>query len=302
MPSSHTAGRSGKPVTVRVATWSARHRWPVFVLWFVFTIGLFATSMAMGGTRTVQGTGGSSDTSESGVAESTFAAAGSATPREEFVLVISNDTTPATDPAFHATVSGIVAALGSAIDPSGTNAFAQLVDPYSVPPAAGLISADGTSVRIVGSLDGDATALAPKLAAVAPILDEVKAANPDYAIHALNTTLMTGELNELILGDLDGSLKLTLPATFLILLVAFGAIVAAGVPLVLAISSLFAGFGILGIYSQLVAPVAAGTRVGNLRVSLDGKPLGEFPVVALEEVPAAGIFVRAWDTLRLWLR
>ena len=54
--------------------------------------------------------------------------------------------------------------------------------------------------------------------------------------------------------------------------------------------------------SPLVAPVAAGTRVGNLRVTLDGKPLGEYPVVALEEVPAAGIFVRAWDTLRLWLR
>ena len=54
--------------------------------------------------------------------------------------------------------------------------------------------------------------------------------------------------------------------------------------------------------SPLVAPVAAGTRVGNLRVTLDGKALGEYPVVALEEVPAAGIFVRAWDTLRLWLR
>ena len=54
--------------------------------------------------------------------------------------------------------------------------------------------------------------------------------------------------------------------------------------------------------SPLVAPVAAGARVGNLRVTLDGKPLGEYPVVALEEVPAAGIFVRAWDTLRLWLR
>jgi serine-type D-Ala-D-Ala carboxypeptidase (penicillin-binding protein 5/6) len=54
--------------------------------------------------------------------------------------------------------------------------------------------------------------------------------------------------------------------------------------------------------SPLVAPVAAGTRVGNLRVTLDGKPLGEYPVVALEEVPAAGIFVRAWDTLRLWLK
>jgi D-alanyl-D-alanine carboxypeptidase (penicillin-binding protein 5/6) len=54
--------------------------------------------------------------------------------------------------------------------------------------------------------------------------------------------------------------------------------------------------------SPLVAPVAEGGRVGNLRVTLEGKPLGEFPVVALEAVPAAGIVGRAWDTLRLWLK
>jgi D-alanyl-D-alanine carboxypeptidase (penicillin-binding protein 5/6) len=54
--------------------------------------------------------------------------------------------------------------------------------------------------------------------------------------------------------------------------------------------------------SPLVAPVAEGSRVGNLRVTLDGKPLGEYPVVALEAVPEAGFFGRAWDTLRLWLK
>ena len=54
--------------------------------------------------------------------------------------------------------------------------------------------------------------------------------------------------------------------------------------------------------SPLVAPVAEGGRVGNLRVTLDGKPLGEYPVVALEAVPAAGFFGRAWDTLRLWFK
>jgi D-alanyl-D-alanine carboxypeptidase (penicillin-binding protein 5/6) len=52
----------------------------------------------------------------------------------------------------------------------------------------------------------------------------------------------------------------------------------------------------------LVAPVTDGQRVGTLRVTHDGKPLGEFPLVALEGVGAAGIFGRAWDTLRLWLR
>ena len=52
----------------------------------------------------------------------------------------------------------------------------------------------------------------------------------------------------------------------------------------------------------LVAPVVPGQRVGALRVTLDGKPLGEYPLLALEAVPAAGIFGRAWDTLRLWLK
>jgi D-alanyl-D-alanine carboxypeptidase (penicillin-binding protein 5/6) len=54
--------------------------------------------------------------------------------------------------------------------------------------------------------------------------------------------------------------------------------------------------------SPLVAPIAEGARVGNLRVTLDGKPLGEYPVVALEPVAAAGFFGRAWDTLRLWFK
>ena len=54
--------------------------------------------------------------------------------------------------------------------------------------------------------------------------------------------------------------------------------------------------------SPLLAPVAEGGRVGNLRVTLDGKPLGEYPVVALEAVAAAGFFGRAWDTLRLWFK
>lgn len=52
----------------------------------------------------------------------------------------------------------------------------------------------------------------------------------------------------------------------------------------------------------LVAPVAQGQRVGTLRVTYDGKPLGEYPLVALETVAVAGIFGRAWDTLRLWLK
>ena len=52
----------------------------------------------------------------------------------------------------------------------------------------------------------------------------------------------------------------------------------------------------------LLAPIAQGQRVGTLRVSHDGKPLGEYPLVALEGVSTAGLFGQAWDTLRLWLK
>jgi len=52
----------------------------------------------------------------------------------------------------------------------------------------------------------------------------------------------------------------------------------------------------------LVAPLAKDQRIGVLRVSFDGKPVGEYPLLALEPVGEAGIFGRAWDTLRLWLK
>lgn len=52
----------------------------------------------------------------------------------------------------------------------------------------------------------------------------------------------------------------------------------------------------------LIAPIAAGQRVGILRVTLDGRPYAEYAAVALEGVPVAGLFGRAWDTLRLWMR
>lgn len=49
----------------------------------------------------------------------------------------------------------------------------------------------------------------------------------------------------------------------------------------------------------LIAPVTPGQRVATLKLELDGKPWRELPVVALENVPVAGIFGRAWDSLQL---
>jgi len=50
----------------------------------------------------------------------------------------------------------------------------------------------------------------------------------------------------------------------------------------------------------LVAPVKSGQRVGTVDVRLDDKSIAEFPLIALADVPAAGFFGRAWDSMRLW--
>ncbi|WP_426192125.1 D-alanyl-D-alanine carboxypeptidase family protein [Massilia sp. DWR3-1-1] len=52
----------------------------------------------------------------------------------------------------------------------------------------------------------------------------------------------------------------------------------------------------------LVAPLPLNGKVGTLKMMVDGKAILELPVVALEEVPQASIFGRAWDSLRLMFK
>jgi D-alanyl-D-alanine carboxypeptidase (penicillin-binding protein 5/6) len=53
----------------------------------------------------------------------------------------------------------------------------------------------------------------------------------------------------------------------------------------------------------LVAPLAKGQRVGSVKVTTaSGAPVLELPLVVLEPVEQAGIFGRAWDSLRLWIK
>jgi D-alanyl-D-alanine carboxypeptidase (penicillin-binding protein 5/6) len=51
---------------------------------------------------------------------------------------------------------------------------------------------------------------------------------------------------------------------------------------------------------RIVAPVQAGQPLGTMKVTIDGKLYGEYPVPALENVPLAGIVGRTIDTVKLW--
>ena len=58
----------------------------------------------------------------------------------------------------------------------------------------------------------------------------------------------------------------------------------------------------LEMQQPMLAPVQKGAKIGMLKLTVDNKLWGQFPVYALGDVPLAGMFGRGWDTIRLWLR
>ena len=238
------------------------HRWPVVGLWFVATIGLLFVSLSMGGINAAD-------------AEREPQRAAARGERGLRRLQRRRDQRPVRagrrrhrrrarrDRAIRrsqAAVGDLVAQLQAAsapLDGVQTPTFDQLTDPFSAPPEAGLVSPDGSTVRIVGRIEGDDDA--GRAAARAGPADPRRrpgGQSRTSPIHAISSTFINDDINALISEGLDDSLRLTIPLTFIILLFAFGAIVASVVPLVLAITSLVAAFGILGIYSQVVGPVS----------------------------------------------
>lgn len=248
------------PWTVRVATFSAAHRWPIFGLWFVATIGIFLASIAAGGTASANAvTDDSSPRYESGRAYEVFEASGTEDPGQRLFLIVSTARSTVDDPTIAAAIGDIVGrarALASTVEGASAPTFEDVLDPLVVPPEAGLVSPDRTTVRIVTRVPGEGSVVAERLVPVPAFLTDLRVAYPDLRIHALNNSLANDDISTLVNEDLDSSLRITIPLTFAILLVAFGAGVAAFVPLVLAVTSLLAAFGVLALYSQFVAPVS----------------------------------------------
>ncbi len=247
------------PATVRLASFSARHRWVVVGLWFLATVGVFAASLAAGGTNT-QGAVSQDQRAKFEAAEAydLFNASGAPTPVQT-VLVVVSDPSGITSSRASAALDDVVAKLTSLHSTvSGTDApvFTDVLDPRRAPAAAELVSADRTTARVVAHAPGDGDVLDERLAPLPDALAGLASAHPGVEVLGLSNWLANRQISHVVNSDLDGSLRLTIPITFAILLVAFGAVVAAFVPLVLAITALLAAFGVLGIYSQVVDPVS----------------------------------------------
>ncbi len=248
-----------EPATVRIAMWSARHRWLVAAAWFVATIGLFVVSQRLGGIRTDDPNGNPNQAqTESAKALAVFDAGGSGTPTEDVTLVVSHPGIRVTDPAFRAFVGQTVSQLRALTVTDGGRtvpAFDQVQDPATSPVQDGLVAPDLGAVRVVGRIVGDQATVDRHLVPVRPAIASIEANGNGFVVHAVSQTLTSKDITDLINSGLDRTF-VTIGLTFIILLITFGALVAAVVPLVLAMTALIAAFGILGIFSQAITPAS----------------------------------------------
>jgi len=225
-------------VAARAARWSSAHRKLAIFGWLAFVV----VSVFVGG---AVGTKNLSDaeavSGESGRAEAGLEA-GELSPNAEAVLIQSDDGT-VDDPALRAAVDETTRRL------EGVPSVAQLSSPAS---GGGQISADGRSILIEFEIRGDDEEAEERVDASLAATAAVQRAHPELRVEQFGEASAGKALEEVFAEDLAKAETTALPITLIILLLAFGALVAALVPLLIAFSAVIATVGLLALPSQLV--------------------------------------------------
>jgi RND superfamily putative drug exporter len=222
-----------------MARWSAHHRKKAIFGWLALAIALFAVSIAVPLNLIVFETSGPG---ESGRAD-TVLYEDFRQPGGEAVL-IQNESLTANDPEFQATVEDVIAGV------TPLEEVAKVESPLAAE-NAGEISTDGHSVLVPLEIAGDPDDAADKVDPIVARVDELQAAHPDFYIGSFGES--TGKaVEEGFFEDLKKAGLYSIPVTLIILIVAFGALVAAGIPLLLALTAVMATLGLVALISQVL--------------------------------------------------
>jgi uncharacterized membrane protein YdfJ with MMPL/SSD domain len=224
-------------VAARMARWSAHHRKKAIFGWLAFAVVAFAIGTFMFPQKTIVVE--TSGPGESGRADAILYD-DFKQPAGESVLIQSK-TLVDTDPAFESAVKAVVAGM------STVDEVAKVESPYDGD--AGLISDDRHSVLVPLEIRGDSDTAVDRVDPIVARVAEVQKAHPDVFIGSFGES--TGkQIETAFFDDLKRAGLFSVPLTLAILLVAFGALVAAGIPLLLALTAVLATMGIVAIVSQ----------------------------------------------------
>ena len=237
---SEPSGRLARAVS-SISGASARHPRTIVVLWLVLIAGcIFAGASA--GTRTLSDAG--SGTGESARADAALSAAHLKSPATESVLISSGSAR---------TTGAAVKALG--VRARRLPSVASVTSPPEVP---ALSRAGGRLQLVQVTLRGDPVNASDHVVALQRTVASVSATHPGAKLQEAGDGSGNRAINDVVSHDLHHAELISLPITLLILIVAFGAVVAAVVPLLLGLTCVAGALGALGVVSH-IAPQGGPT-------------------------------------------
>jgi uncharacterized membrane protein YdfJ with MMPL/SSD domain len=129
------------------------------------------------------------------------------------------------------------------------------------------IAKDGHAALVEFEIRGDKDKAGDKIDPVLKSIDEAQRAHPGFFIGEFGDASAAKAVDTVFADDLESAGVFSVPITLIILVVAFGALVAAGIPLLLALTAVFATFGLAALPSHLL-PLAQEAPAVVLLVGL----------------------------------
>src|SRR4051794_10254506 len=247
MPRNKESGQT-RNLAARMGRWSADH-------WKTATFGWLALVLVVFGLGSMAGMTSIDDNApgpgESGRMDKVLAA-GFKQPAGESVLIQSRSLR-AGDPAFRAAIADVVA---------GVSKFGAVQHVRK-----GDVSEDGHAALVEFDIRGDKDKAVDKIAPVVKKVAAVQRAHAGFVIGEFGDASSQKGVETAFGNDLAKAGMLSLPITLIILVLAFGTLVAAGIPLLLALTAVFATFGLVALTSKLV-PVAMAAPAMVLLIGL----------------------------------
>jgi uncharacterized membrane protein YdfJ with MMPL/SSD domain len=229
---------SAHNLAARMARWSSKHRKKAFWGWLAFVIVAFAIGNAVGANNIsdVDNFNGESHDAEAALEDAGLR------PQSE-VVFIQSDRFTIKDPQFTAAVQDVTSHLPK---------VPYVQDVKSPLEGESAVSANGHAALVDFDVAGDSTEAQDR---IDPVLAAVAAAqkrHPDFAVEQIGDASANKAVNETIGDDLASAGMLSIPVTLILLLITFGSLVAASVPLWIGLSSVIAALGLSNIASQIV--------------------------------------------------
>ncbi|MDQ0940003.1 MMPL family transporter [Streptomyces sp. V1I1] len=233
------AGGRPRGIAARAGGWSAQHRWAAVGIWVLFVL---LTTVAGSAVGTVELKDSDQLKGETTQASRITEEAGVEEPAGETVLVqAKDDTTKATDPQFRKAVDAVVKAVG------GTGEVTAVTSPYDTKS----ISKDGRSALVQFNVRGDPETASDRIEPVLQAVAKVQDGHKELRIEEIGSASMNKTFDDAFGDDFQQAELSAVPVALGILLIAFGALVAALLPVALAITAIVATMGLMGVVSHL---------------------------------------------------